>query len=158
MDGEDGVWAGGVFVHQCVAHRPVPPALLYDPLTLSHAVHSVHGEVPHIHTPLGMIFQLSIHQPHKKKKKKNTASSKLLPCSNTLTFKESCHHGNLHSIVQKSKHCIHRQNRVRNRFHNDCTWIRTITLLVSHVTQICLLERQLTSNLCFVSLVVLFNI
>lgn len=68
MDGEDGVRAGGVFVHQCVAHCPVPPALLYDSLTLPHTVHSVHGEVPHIHPTLWMLFQLSIHQPHTHKK------------------------------------------------------------------------------------------
>lgn len=76
MDGEDGVGAGGVFVHQRVAHCPVPPSLLYDPLTLAHAVHGVHGEVPHVHTALWMLFQLSVHQPRTKTKTKNTASSK----------------------------------------------------------------------------------
>lgn len=61
VDGEDGVGAGGVFVHQRVAHRSVPPSLLYDLLTLAHAVHSVHGEVPHVHAALWMLFQLHTH-------------------------------------------------------------------------------------------------
>lgn len=63
VDGEDGVGAGRVFVHQCVAHCPVPPALLQDSLTLPHTVHSVHREVPHIHPTLWVLFQLCIHQP-----------------------------------------------------------------------------------------------
>lgn len=52
VDGEDGVGARGIFVHQRVAHCPIPPALLYDSLTLPHTVHSVHGEVPNIHPSL----------------------------------------------------------------------------------------------------------
>lgn len=87
MDGEDGVGAGGVFVHQCVAHCPVPPSLLYDPLTLAHAVHGVHGEVPHVHTVLWMLFQLSVHQPRTKKTTTQRHPNKS-PRSNTSTFKE----------------------------------------------------------------------
>lgn len=87
MDGEDGVGAGGVFVHQCIAHCTVAPSLLYDSLTLAHTVHRVHGQVPHVHTSLWMLFQLSIHQP--RTKKKNTRPNKS-PCSDTLTFKELC--------------------------------------------------------------------
>lgn len=65
VDGEDGVGAWGVFVHQRVAHCPVPPSLLYDSLTLPHTVHSVHGELAHVYPTLRVLFQLDIHQRHK---------------------------------------------------------------------------------------------
>lgn len=63
VDGEDGVRAGGVFVHQRVAHRSFPPSLLYDPLTLGHTVHRVHGQVPNVHAALWMLLQLCVTSP-----------------------------------------------------------------------------------------------
>lgn len=82
VDGEDGVGAGRVFVHQREAHCPVPPALLYDSLTLPHVVHGVHGKVPHIHPTLWVLFQLRAHE--------NTQSLNLPSQSNTLSFSGSC--------------------------------------------------------------------
>lgn len=64
VDGEDGVRAGGVFVHQRVAHCSPPPALLYDPLTLGHTVHRVHGQVPDVDTALWVLLQLIITHTH----------------------------------------------------------------------------------------------
>lgn len=55
--------AGGVFVHQRVAHGPLPPALLHDPLALAHAVHRVHRQVPHVHAALWVLLQLSVTRP-----------------------------------------------------------------------------------------------
>lgn len=98
VDGEDGVGAGGVFVHQREAHRPVPPALLYDSLTLSHAVHSVHGEVAHIHPTLWVLFQLGIHQPQQK----HAHNQKHLHLQeNHINPVLLSHHGNFYSIVLK---------------------------------------------------------
>lgn len=59
-DGEDGVGAGGVFIHQRASHCPVLPALLHDSFTFPYAVHREHGEVPHIHPTLRVLFQLAI--------------------------------------------------------------------------------------------------
>lgn len=74
MYGEDGVWTGGVFVHQGVAHSPVPPALLHDPLTLSHTVHSVHRQVPHIDPTLWMFLQLTVNHVHRHRHTKSALS------------------------------------------------------------------------------------
>lgn len=114
MDGEDGVGAGGLFVHQCVAHCPVPPSLLDDSLTLAHTVHGVPGEVPHVHTVLWMLFQLSVHQPRTSKTQHHPNKS---PCSNTLTFKESCNCcafkvAMATCTVYKHKNCFHYQEIV----------------------------------------------
>lgn len=67
VDGEDGVRAGGVFVHQCVAHCSFPPSLLYDLLTLGHTVHRVHGQVPDVHAALWMLLQLCSTRPQTRK-------------------------------------------------------------------------------------------
>lgn len=67
MDGEDGVGAGRVLVHQRGGHCPVLPALLYDSLALAHAVHGVQGKVPDIHPELRVLFELAIQQPHTQK-------------------------------------------------------------------------------------------
>lgn len=63
VDGEDGVRAGGVFVHQRVAHGSFPPSLLYELLTLGHTVHRVQGQVPDIHAALRMLLQLRVKHP-----------------------------------------------------------------------------------------------
>lgn len=58
VDGEDGVGAGGVLVHQREAHRAVLPARLHDAFALGHAVHCVHGESLHVHPLLRVLLQL----------------------------------------------------------------------------------------------------
>lgn len=58
MDGEDGVGAGRVLVHEGVTHCSVPPAHLHDPLALDHAVHSVQRKPLHIHPLLWVLLQL----------------------------------------------------------------------------------------------------
>ena len=137
VDGEDGVWAGGVFVHQRVAHCPVPPALLYDPLALADAVHSVHGEVPHIHPSLRMLFQLNIHQPNKETQHHPNLSA----CSNTLTFRESRKYSALKSPRQLDVH-NHWENSLRNRFGEE-QWSCRLLMFHSEAS-ICLFETATT--------------
>lgn len=64
VNGKDGVGAGGVLVHEGVAHRSIPPALHHNALTLPHAVHSVQGEVSHIYTMLWVLLQLTSANKH----------------------------------------------------------------------------------------------
>lgn len=57
-DGEDGVGAGRVLVHEGGTHCPVSPARLHEPLALAHAVHGVQGQPLHVRPFFRVLLQL----------------------------------------------------------------------------------------------------